>query len=52
MELTEEIKTTGHVETAEELEALIDRVNEAQKIYATFSQEQVDKIFKAAATAA
>ena len=27
-------------------------MKEAQKIFATFTQEQVDKIFKAAATAA
>ncbi len=40
------------VETAEQLELLIERVKKAQKLYATFSQEQVDKIFKAAATAA
>jgi acetaldehyde dehydrogenase/alcohol dehydrogenase len=40
------------VDNAEQLELLIERVRKAQKIYATFSQEQVDKIFKAAATAA
>ncbi len=40
------------VETAEQLDALIDRVKEAQRIFSTFTQEQVDKIFKAAATAA
>ena len=37
---------------AENLEALIDRVKKAQKIYATYSEKQVDAIFKAAATAA
>ncbi len=52
MTATEEIKNVEQVETAEQLEALIDRVVAAQKEYATFSQEQVDKIFKAAATAA
>ncbi len=52
MTATEEKKTTELVETVEQLEALIDRVAAAQKVYATFSQEQVDKIFKAAATAA
>ncbi len=52
MTTTEEIKMGETVETAEQLEALIDRVVAAQKEYATFSQEQVDKIFKAAATAA
>ena len=40
------------VDSAESLELLIQKVNKAQRIYATYSQEQVDKIFKAAATAA
>ena len=40
------------VETVEQLEALIARVKEAQRVFATFSQEKVDAIFKAAATAA
>ena len=40
------------VDNAEQLELLIERVKKAQKIYANFSQEQVDAIFKAAATAA
>lgn len=40
------------VDNAEQLELLIERVKKAQKIYETFSQEKVDKIFKAAATAA
>jgi acetaldehyde dehydrogenase / alcohol dehydrogenase len=35
-----------------ELEALIERVKVAQVEYATFTQEQVDKIFRAAALAA
>ena len=48
---TEEVKT-GVVETVEQLEELISRVKAAQKEFATFSQEKVDAIFKAAATAA
>lgn len=40
------------VDNAEQLELLIERVKKAQKIYAEYTQEQVDKIFKAAATAA
>ncbi len=40
------------VDNAEQLELLIERVKKAQKIYSTFTQEQVDAIFKAAATAA
>jgi acetaldehyde dehydrogenase/alcohol dehydrogenase len=40
------------VTNLEALEALIQRVKTAQKTYATFSQEQVDTIFKKAALAA
>ena len=40
------------VDSAEQFELLIERVKKAQKIYSTYTQEQVDKIFKAAATAA
>ena len=40
------------VENAESFEAALARVKEAQKIFATYTQEQVDKIFLAAATAA
>ena len=49
---TTKAKKVEAVETTEHLDALIDRVVAAQKEFATFSQEQVDKIFKAAATAA
>ena len=37
---------------AEQLDALIESVVEAQKIYATYSQEQVDAIFHHAAAVA
>ena len=40
------------VESAEGLMNAICRIREAQKIFATYSQEQVDKIFLAAASAA
>ena len=40
------------VETLEQLEILISKVKKAQKIFASYSQEKVDAIFKAAATAA
>ena len=40
------------VTTPEELAAAMDRVRTAQAAFATYSQEQVDKIFLAAATAA
>ncbi len=40
------------VDSTEKLEATIARVREAQKVFATFTQEQVDKIFLAAASAA
>ena len=40
------------VDSVEKLEEAIARVREAQKIFATYSQAQVDKIFLAAASAA
>ena len=40
------------VDNIENLEAEIARIREAQKVFATYTQEQVDKIFLAAATAA
>ncbi|MTI16302.1 bifunctional acetaldehyde-CoA/alcohol dehydrogenase [Rhodobacteraceae bacterium RKSG542] len=40
------------VTNREELDALVKRVREAQKVYATYTQEQVDAIFRAAALAA
>ena len=40
------------VETVEQFEVLISKVKKAQKIFATYSQEQVDKIFQAASAAA
>lgn len=36
----------------EDLNALVARVKQAQKVYATYTQEQVDAIFRAAALAA
>ena len=40
------------VDNVEALEATLARVKEAQKKYSTYTQEQVDKIFQAAAIAA
>lgn len=40
------------VDSVETFEAILTRSREAQRIYATYTQEQVDKIFKAAASAA
>lgn len=40
------------IDTPEALEAKMAAMKEAQKLFATFTEEQVDKIFKAAATAA
>ena len=40
------------IQNVETLEAAIERVREAQKKFATYTQEQVDAIFKAAAIAA
>ena len=46
------MKNYNPITNAEELHSAILRVREAQKEFATYSQEQVDKIFLAAATAA
>ncbi len=45
-------KTYPIVDSVETFEETLARVREAQKIFATYTQEQVDKIFKAAAIAA
>ena len=45
-------KSTGLVDNIEALNDLLDRVKKAQEEYSKFSQEDVDRIFKAAATAA
>lgn len=50
--LEKSLHVSDKVETLEQLEILISKVQKAQKIYETYTQEQVDKIFKAAATAA
>ena len=47
-----EKKNYGIVDSVETLEATIASVREAQKKFATYTQEQVDKIFFAAAVAA
>ncbi|MCA6071191.1 MAG: bifunctional acetaldehyde-CoA/alcohol dehydrogenase [Endomicrobium sp.] len=46
------VPTYSAVDSVEALDALIKRVKKAQEIYATFTQDQVNKIFKAAAIAA
>ena len=43
---------SNEVKTHDDLKLIIEKAKNAQKIYAKFTQEQVDKIFKAAATAA
>ena len=43
---------TGLVDTVDALVAKMQEVREAQRIFATYTQEQVDKIFFAAAMAA
>ena len=50
--LEKALNQSSIVDSAEKLEMLIERVKRAQKIYSTYTQEQVDAIFKAAATAA
>ena len=42
----------GIIDSVESLEKAISELREAQKIFATYTQEQVDRIFLAAATAA
>jgi len=42
----------GKIKTVKDLDALIERVHKAQTLFADFSEEKVDAIFKAAATAA
>ena len=51
-QLEESLNAPSVVETLDQLEVLISKVKKAQKIFATYSQEQVDAIFKAAAAAA
>ena len=51
-QLENTLNKSFEVRTAEDLEILISKVQKAQKIYSTFTQEQVDKIFRAAALAA
>ena len=46
-----ETRTVDTVNSVETLKAAIGQVREAQRIYAGFTQEQVDKIFLAAAMA-
>ena len=46
------MEETQIVNSVESLESLIQRVRDAQKIYSTYTQEQVDKIFSAAAISA
>ncbi len=47
-----ENKTYQIVDSVEKLEQALARIREAQKQFATYTQEQVDRIFLAAATAA
>ena len=44
--------TESIVKDEKTLNELLEKVRAAQVVYATYSQEQVDKIFKAVATAA
>ena len=47
-----ETKNYAIVDSVEKLQEAIARTREAQKVFATYTQEQVDKIFLAAASAA
>lgn len=48
----QEVKSTGIVDTVDALTVKMNEIREAQQVFAHFTQEQVDKIFKAAAMAA
>ncbi len=56
--MTEEMNTVSQqevpeiIQTVEDLQAKLKAMRKAQAVFATYSQEQVDKIFKAAAIAA
>ena len=52
MEKKEKTTATGLVDSVEALEAKLAEVREAQKIFSTYTQEQVDKIFYEAAMVA
>ena len=51
-ETKKSVKATGLVDNIDALNDLLERVKKAQEEYSKFSQEEVDKIFKAASTAA
>ena len=46
------VNVTTEAEDIQEMDAIIAKVKEAQRTYSTYTQEQVDKIFRAAALAA
>ncbi|MBQ7521365.1 MAG: hypothetical protein IJU14_00615, partial [Clostridia bacterium] len=56
--MTEEMNTVAQqevpaiIQTVDDLQAKLKAMRKAQAVFATYSQEQVDKIFKAAAIAA
>jgi len=50
--LVSEVMSDEGVKTIDDLNVIIDRVKTAQEVFATYSQEQVDKIFAAMALAA
>ena len=50
--MEEKTQATGIIDSVEALEARMAEMRKAQAIFATYTQEQVDRIFKAAATAA
>ena len=50
--MEEKVQATGIIDSVEALEARMAEMRKAQAIFATYTQEQVDRIFKAAATAA
>ena len=51
-QMKEQKQATAIIDNVEALEAKMNAMREAQKVFATYTQEQVDAIFLAAATAA
>ena len=51
-QMKEQKQATAIIDNVEALEAKMTAMREAQKVFATYTQEQVDAIFLAAATAA
>ncbi len=52
MKKTDATQDSGYIDNVDALMAKINTMRSAQKVFAAYTQEQVDKIFLAAASAA